>query len=247
MQDLMNNPVPFGMEPMGIGELTNNIKMLLEGRFANVWVAGEISNLSRPQSGHIYLTLKDSSAQLKSVIYRGVALRTRFDSATAWTYSRAVESRSTLLKVSINSPLKNATPRASACRTSLATVEGKVAGEGLFRSESKKTTSRPTAMDRSGHESDRRSSARYARTVGPALAVCRSMGLSGSRSGRKCCCRNRHGDSRIEPNALPESCDPRCHDRRRGGGSLEDLWAFNEEIVADAIFASALPVMGGGS
>ncbi len=58
-----------------VGELTRAIKGLLEAQFTPVWVEGEVSNLSRPSSGHLYLTLKDEDAPLRAVIYRGVALR----------------------------------------------------------------------------------------------------------------------------------------------------------------------------
>src|SRR4051812_23184587 len=70
---------PEGVKILSIGELTRAVKGLLEEGFAQVWVAGEISNLSRPSSGHVYLTLKDASAQLRAVLWRGVALRLRFD------------------------------------------------------------------------------------------------------------------------------------------------------------------------
>jgi hypothetical protein len=61
-----------------VGELTAQIKGLLEGSFPNVWVEGEISNFSRPSSGHCYLTLKDEEAQLAGVIWRSVAARLPF-------------------------------------------------------------------------------------------------------------------------------------------------------------------------
>ncbi|MFZ5832873.1 MAG: exodeoxyribonuclease VII large subunit, partial [Planctomycetota bacterium] len=62
-----------------VGELTAQIQSLLQTAFAAVWVAGEISNFARPQSGHCYLTLKDDRAQLKAAIWRSTAARLRFD------------------------------------------------------------------------------------------------------------------------------------------------------------------------
>src|SRR5262249_1760468 len=56
-------------------------KELIETAVPAVWVEGEVSNLARPASGHIYLTLKDESSSLRTVIYRGVALRLKFDLA----------------------------------------------------------------------------------------------------------------------------------------------------------------------
>src|SRR5262245_2902984 len=70
---------PEGITPLTVGELTLLIKGLLESEYPQVWVTGEVSNLARPSSGHLYLKLKDSGSQLNTVIYRGVALRLRFD------------------------------------------------------------------------------------------------------------------------------------------------------------------------
>ncbi len=64
---------------LSVSELTDRIKGTLEGQFPSVWVSGEISNFSRPQSGHCYLTLKDDQAQIRAVIWRTVASRVRFD------------------------------------------------------------------------------------------------------------------------------------------------------------------------
>ena len=70
---------PPTIKIFAVGELTRAVKGMLEEKFTPVWVEGEVSNLSRPSSGHLYLTLKDEEAPLRAVIYRGVALRMRFD------------------------------------------------------------------------------------------------------------------------------------------------------------------------
>src|SRR5947209_14939828 len=71
--------VPEGVKVLSVSELTQEVKGMLEDGFPAVWVAGEVSNLARPSSGHLYLTLKDAEAQLRAVIWRGIALRLRFD------------------------------------------------------------------------------------------------------------------------------------------------------------------------
>lgn len=71
--------IPEGTKVLSVGELTRAVKGLLEEAFPTVWVAGELSNVARPSSGHVYLSLKDAEAQLNAVIWRGVALRLRFD------------------------------------------------------------------------------------------------------------------------------------------------------------------------
>jgi exodeoxyribonuclease VII large subunit len=72
---------PPVVKVFSVGELTRAIKSVLEEGFTPVWVEGEVSNLAKPNSGHLYLTLKDEDAPLKAVVYRGVALRMRFDLA----------------------------------------------------------------------------------------------------------------------------------------------------------------------
>src|SRR5262245_59239849 len=62
-----------------VWELTAHVKDQLEGAFANVAVSGEISNYSRPTSGHSYFTLKDDRAQIRAVLWRSTAARLRFD------------------------------------------------------------------------------------------------------------------------------------------------------------------------
>ena len=66
-------------EVLSVSALTSQIKGMLESSFPTVWVEGEVSNLARPQSGHIYLTLKDETAQIRAAIWRSTANRLRFD------------------------------------------------------------------------------------------------------------------------------------------------------------------------
>src|SRR5215212_4661136 len=68
---------PSGVRVFSVGELTRAIKGDLEEGYSQVWVEGEVSNLARPASGHVYLTLKDEEAPLRAVVYRGIALRMR--------------------------------------------------------------------------------------------------------------------------------------------------------------------------
>src|SRR3954471_23951325 len=70
---------PDDVKVLSVSELTREVKFLMEEAFPAVWVAGEVSNVARPSSGHLYLTLKDGESQVRTVIWRGVALRMRFD------------------------------------------------------------------------------------------------------------------------------------------------------------------------
>ena len=66
-------------KPLSISQLTMAVKNQIEPKFEDVWVVGEISNCKPWRSGHIYLTLKDNQSQLRSVIWKGVANRLRFE------------------------------------------------------------------------------------------------------------------------------------------------------------------------
>src|SRR3954467_5465610 len=68
-------------QTLTVAQLTAQIKNTLEAAFTNVWVVGEISNYSRPQSGHAYFTLKDDQAQIRAVLWRSATARLKFDLA----------------------------------------------------------------------------------------------------------------------------------------------------------------------
>jgi len=68
-----------GKQVLSVTQLTAQLKGMVEQEFSSVWVAGEISNFSRPQSGHCYFTLKDDNAQLRGVIWRGTATKLKFE------------------------------------------------------------------------------------------------------------------------------------------------------------------------
>ena len=77
MSDLL---LPSGDKVLSVSDLTREVKTLLEEAFGRVWVVGEVSNFKRhPPSGHWYLTLKDSGAQLRAAMFRASNLRVKFD------------------------------------------------------------------------------------------------------------------------------------------------------------------------
>src|SRR4030081_1185788 len=71
--------IPDTVKVLTVGELNRQVKALVEDGFPTVWVSGEISNLARPASGHIYLSLKDAEGQIRAVLWRSQAMRVRFD------------------------------------------------------------------------------------------------------------------------------------------------------------------------
>src|SRR5947209_13075972 len=71
--------LPPGTKVLTVAELNQAARAVIEDGFPNVWVTGEVSNFTRASSGHLYFTLKDANAELKAVMWRGMALRLRFE------------------------------------------------------------------------------------------------------------------------------------------------------------------------
>lgn len=222
-----------------VAELTRQIKARLEPAFPEVWVEGEISNFKRYGSGHCYFTLKDEAAQLSSVLWRGTADGLKFEPADGML----VLARG---RVSVYEPrgqyqlvVDRLEPSGvGALAAAFEALKAKLAAEGLFDSERK----RPLPAY----------PARIALVTSPSGAAVRDMmkvvlgrwplleivlapvRVQGEGAAREIATAIR------QVNAL------RCADViivGRGGGSMEDLWAFNEETVARAIVASEIPVI----
>ena len=226
--------------PWTVSELTAAIKDLLETAFPAVWVSGEISNFSRPRSGHCYLTLKDEGAQISAVIWRATAARVPFElhdglevvcGATLSLYPPHGKYQLVIEEIQ---------PKGiGALELALRQLRDKLAREGLFDPARKRSLPRfvrriavitsPTgAAIRDFLEVLRR------RWRGADVLVV-PVRVQGEGAGREIA-------AAIEAvNRIREPID--CIVVTRGGGSLEDLWAFNEEVVCRAIFASRLPVV----
>jgi exodeoxyribonuclease VII large subunit len=241
----MSDPfVPEGTKVRAIAELTQEIKGLLEDGFADVWVAGEVSNLARPASGHLYLTLKDATAQLRAVIWRGIALRLRFDPQDG----QEVIARG---RVSVYPPrgeyqllIEELHPKGlGALELALRQLKEKLFVRGYFDPCRKKPLPRVPR--------------RLALVTSPTGAAVRDMLEVLARRWPAVevvvCPVRVQGEGAAQEIAAAIGLLNRLHASGalavdvlivgRGGGSLEDLWAFNEEAVADAIFASRIPVV----
>ena len=223
-----------------VSELTEGIKNVLESTFPAVWVAGEISNFSRPQSGHCYLTLKDDAAQLRAVIWRTAASKVKFDlhdglDVICQGYLDLYPPRGSYQLV-INELIPQGL---GALELALRQLREKLTKEGLFALERKRplprfprriafVTSPTGAAVRDFLEVLRRRS----RGVDVLIVPVRVQGEGAAAEIA----------AGIElVNRLPQPVDVLVVGR--GGGSLEDLWAFNEEIVVRAIFNSRIPVV----
>jgi len=226
------------MNTLSVSTLNEQIKSLLETSFTRVLVEGELSRITFHNSGHIYFTLKDSSSSVSAVMFRGNASRLKF---------QLVEG----MKVVLDGAVSVYTPRGSyqvncfniepagqgALSLAYEQLKQKLHDKGYFNPEIKKQLPRfpkkialiTSATGAALQDMLRVAQQRYS-NIEIDLYDVLVQGQNAARS--------------IE-NAL-DLASTKDYDLLvvgRGGGSMEDLWAFNEEIVADAIFRSNIPVV----
>ena len=222
-----------------ISELSLELKDLLEKQFPDVWVAGEVSNFRGATSGHLYFTLKDAGAQIRAVCFRNQARYLKFKpqdgiSVIARGHLSVYEARGEYqLYVDFLEPAG-----VGALQLAFEQLKAKLAAEGLFDPARKKplpvlpravgiVTSPTGAVIRD----ILRILQRRFRNMNVTLYPVKVQGEGAAEEiveGVEYFNRHRIVDVMIVA---------------RGGGSLEDLWAFNEEIVARAIAASRIPVI----
>lgn len=222
-----------------VSELNNQIKQILEMEFSHLWLEGEISNFKHHSSGHMYFSLKDAESEIRAVMWRGLNQSLRF---------RPEDGMQILVQgdVSVYTPrgqyqiiVNQMQPAgAGALQVAFEQLKAKLQEEGLFAAERKRplpaypttigviTSSTGAAFRDILNVLERR--APYVRVI---LAPARVQGKGAAEEIVE-------GIRRL--NRL-ENIDLIIIGR--GGGSLEDLWPFNEEIVARAVVASERPVI----
>jgi exodeoxyribonuclease VII large subunit len=237
-------------QPLTVSELTVKIRDMLERSFATVWVEGEISNLRQHSSGHWYFTLKDESAQLKAACYRSANQRIRFrpeDGLQVRARGRlSVYEQQGAYQLVVESlePVG-----AGALQLAFEQTKGRLQAEGLFAPELKRPI--PFFPRRIGVVTSASGAAirdiinvisRRTRTVHLLVAPARVQGEGASHEiVRAIRFLNDHHARAIREGRHDATIDVLIVGR--GGGSIEDLWAFNEEVVARAIRGSIIPVI----
>ena len=232
-------PTKAGVDVLSVSRLNDAVRALLEDAFPLVWVEGEISNLSRPRSGHLYFSLKDDAAQVRCAMFRNRNILLRFrpsDGARVLVRARVSLYGARGDFQLIVEQLEDAGE--GALRRQFDALRNRLEHEGLFASARKRSL--PTFPRRVGvvtsptgaalrdilHVLERRF---------PALAVLiYPTPVQGASAAAEIARQIAVAGGRNECDLLLVT---------RGGGSLEDLWAFNEEIVARAIADSPLPVV----
>ena len=228
-----------GLRVFSVTELTRQIRVLLEGAFTGVCVEGELSNVRQPPSGHCYFTIKDEAAQIRAVIWRserrglpfvprdGIRIRA-YGALTVYerdgSYQVVVRRLEEVGKGSLQAAFE--------------ALKQKLAGEGLFEAGRKRPL--PLLPQRIGVVTSPVGAAirdiltvleRRFPNLHVILAPCRVQGEGAAR------------EIADAIRLLNQTGGIDVMIVGRGGGSLEDLWCFNEEVVARAIAASAIPVI----
>ncbi len=226
-------------EILSVSEITGLVKQTLENEFDEVSVIGEISNFKAHVSGHWYFTLKDSNAQINCTMWRGLNSYVFFTPQDG-------------MKIITNGKITVYPPRGSyqldvrsmkpagvgELQAAFEKLKQKLFEEGLFDEEHKKPIPRfpqrigvVTAIDGAAFQDMKSIASRRYPLAELVIASCRVQGEGAAEEIVK------------SIKLLNQQNDIDVIVVGRGGGSLEDLWAFNEEIVARAIFASKIPVI----
>ncbi len=226
-------------EILSVSEITGLIKQTLESEFDDVSVVGEISNFKAHISGHWYFTLKDSNAQINCTMWRGLNSYVFFTPQDG-------------MKIIANGKISVYMPRGSyqldvrsmkpagvgELQAAFDKLKQKLFDEGLFDEEHKKPIPRfpqkigvVTAIDGAAFQDMKSIASRRYPLVELVIASSRVQGEGAAQEIVK------------GIKLLNKQNDIDVIVVGRGGGSLEDLWAFNEEIVARAIFESRIPVI----
>jgi exodeoxyribonuclease VII large subunit len=232
--------LPDGAKVLSVSELNNTVRTLLEEGFPSVWVTGEVSNLARPSSGHQYFSLKDSQAQLRSVIWRGIGLRLRVQLKDGMEVIARGRLTVYVARGDYQLIVEEIHPRGfGALELALRQLKERLFALGYFDPRRKKPLP-PWPR-------------RVALVTSPSGAAVRDMlEILGRRwpAVEVWICPVRvQGDGAAQEIAAAIGLLNRLKPTTdviivgRGGGSAEDLWAFNEEVVAHALFASRIPVV----
>ncbi|MGA2024543.1 MAG: exodeoxyribonuclease VII large subunit [Steroidobacteraceae bacterium] len=224
-----------------VSRLNREVRVLLESGLGTIWIEGEISNLARPGSGHWYFSLKDRDAQLRCAMFRARNVLSRFTPKEGQLVLASG-------RVSLYEPrgdyqllveyLEDA--GLGALQRAFEELKARLAAEGLFAPERKRTL--PLAPRRIGVITSPTGAAlrdilHILRRRFPAAAVLiYPTPVQGAAAASSLVGAIELAGSRAECDVLILA---------RGGGSLEDLWAFNDERVARAISRCAIPIVTG--
>jgi exodeoxyribonuclease VII large subunit len=231
--------VSTGRAVLTVSELTRRLQEVLEDRFPAVWVEGEISNFRLYGSGHAYFTLKDADSQIRAVLFRNRGRRIKFEPADGLHVMAFGSIEVYAQRGEYQMVIELLEPKGlGALQLAFEQLKTRLQAEGLF------------------DQARKRELPRFPRKIGivtstSGAAIRDILRVIGRRFGEL------HiviAPCRVQGDGAAEEIAQGIRDLNalggvdviivgRGGGSLEDLWAFNEELVARAIVASKVPVV----
>ena len=240
---------PAARRVLSVSELTTSVKRLLEQQIGKVWVTGEMTNSRLQSSGHLYFSIKDSGAQLTCVLFRGEARGLNRELLRDGVHVilngdlTIYEARGQYQLIVTGVELQGV----GALQVAFEKLKQKLQAEGLFAQARKRAL--PLYPRRVGIVTSSTGAAirDVLQTMGRrhpgiqlVLAACR---VQGQGAGAEVACAIRLLNEWSESDAQQPGRQIDIILVTRGGGSLEDLWAFNEEVVARAIYESKIPVV----
>jgi len=237
-------PTPGGDAVIPVSVLNRAIGTMLERSFPLVWVSGEVSNFTRAASGHWYFSIKDANAQMRCVMFRSRAQYAEFtpregDKIEVRALVTMYEPRGEL-QLGVEAVRRTGQGR---LYEAFLRLKAQLESEGLFAAERKRSL--PTHPRGIGIVTSLQAAAlrdvltTLARRAPHVPVIVYPAPVQGAGAGAKLAAMVEAANARREADALDVLIV--C----RGGGSIEDLWAFNEEVLARAIAASDLPVVSG--
>ncbi|WP_423063806.1 exodeoxyribonuclease VII large subunit [Candidiatus Paracoxiella cheracis] len=237
----MKNPTPEQQDIYTVSQLNAEARLIIEECFSSIWIMGEISNLAKPSSGHFYFSLKDERAQIRCAYFRHNHKRLRFDVENGQQV--LVQAQVSIYEAQGSYQLivqHMEIAGTGALQVAFEQLKKNLEKEGLFSPEFKKEipllprqigviTSATGAAVRDILKVLKRRFANIPVVIYPTM-------VQGDKAAAQIVSALKIANRRNECDVLILA---------RGGGSLEDLWPFNEEIVARAIFKSTIPIVTG--
>lgn len=222
-----------------VSRLVREVRLMLDGSFPLLWVEGEISNLAMPASGHIYFTLKDSAAQVRCAMFRGRNQQLRFTPENGMQVLLRVKVTLYEGRGEFQLVVEHMEEAGSgALQRAYEALKARLGQEGLFDTAHKKPL--PALPQTIGIVSSPDGAAVHdilhvLKRRFPAIKVILyPVTVQGETAPRQIANAIQTADQRQECDLLIVG---------RGGGSLEDLWSFNDELVARALFACQIPTI----
>lgn len=232
--------------PLTVSELNSEVRDVLERQFANVWVEGEVVNFVAASSGHWYFNLNDGSAQIKCVCWKGTNFRIRFKPQNGITVRVRGKLSFYAARGETQVVVESLEPSGEgALRAAFEQIRATLERDGLFAPELKRPlpffprkVAVVTSPTGAAYHDIHNVLTRRARSVSIVLVPTLVQGEGSADSIRKAVLNANEYNRTLPAN---EKIDVMIVGR--GGGSAEDLWAFNDEQLARSIRASEIPVI----